>query len=369
MMENVEQYQLRTAPLNNYVGLSEDWLLLEACADTTFFLSWSWVGAWLESYSPDVDVLSVHYKGELVALSLLCKSSFSSWKHFSSRRLHINQTGDPEQDQIWTEYNGILCSSEHDPQIQKLLMSYLIEHYSGWDELQLSAVTKKLANTLHASSGLTRLDLWHSPSYGVDLTNLKAEKRSFLDSLSRNTRYQIRRSLKLYTKDGGVRLHFAQSVEDAQLFFKEIAPLHLEKWGVKPGESGFSNPEFIKFHQNLIRTAFPLNQVDLIKIFCGERVLGYLYNFLYHGRVYFYLSGLVSEQESKLKPGLSAHALSIQHYMDKGYNFYDFMGGQDRYKSSLGEVHEELYHISLQKPCLKFKVESFLRNVKQHFVP
>lgn len=369
-MENFEQYRLRIVSLSEYSGsngsdLSEDWQLLEQSACTTFFLSWSWISAWLESYVPDADVLSVHYNGELVALSLLCRSTFSNWKRFTSRRLHINQTGDPELDQIWTEYNGILCSAVHETKVQLLLMSHLVDHYNGWDELQVGAVTKKLANTLHESSDLTRLDLWHSPSYGVDLNALKAEGGVFLDSLSRNTRYQIRRSLKLYATSGGVRLQFAQSEEDAQLFFTEIAPLHMNRWGEEPGESGFSNPAFIVFHQNLIREAFPLGQVDLIKIFCGERVLGYLYNYLYRGRVYFYLSGLVSENDAKLKPGLCAHSMAIQHYIGLDYSFYDFMGGDDRYKSSLGSVHEQLFQISLQKNHFKFKIESFLRKVKQ----
>ena len=366
-MRNFEQYTLTTVPLSDYSRLADDWRLLETRAETSFFLSWSWVGTWLESYSPDVDVLSAYFKGELVALCLLCKSSFSSWKHFNSRRLHIHQTGDPKFDQIWTEYNGILCSVRHAFHVQPLVLPYLIERYSGWDELQVGAVTKDVAERLHVSSGLMRLNLWQSPSFGVDLEGLNTRKQTFLDSLSRNTRYQIRRSLKLYNEEGGVHLQFAQTESEAQLFFDEIAPLHLKKWGVKLGESGFANPEFVGFHRNLIRNAFRLKQVDIIKVYCGARVLGYLYNLLYRGRVYFYLSGLVSESDSKLKPGLCAHALSIQHYMDAGYHFYDFMGGQDRYKLSLGKAHEELFHISLQKPCLKFKVESFLRDVKQHF--
>lgn len=369
-MENFEQYHLRIVPLSEYSGsngsgLLEDWRILEESAHTTFFLSWSWIASWLESYAPDADVLCVRYNNELVGLSLLCKSTFSGWKRFTSRRLHINQTGNSELDQIWTEYNGILCSSAHETPVQLLLMSYLVDHYADWDELQIGAVTKTLANTLHESSDLTRLDLWHSPSYGVDLNVLRARHIDFLDSLSRNTRYQIRRSLKLYAISDAITLKFASSEEEALLFFNEIGPLHITRWGGGSGESGFANPHFISFHTSLISNAFKLKQIDLIKIQCGDRTLGYLYNFLYRGRVYFYLSGLVSENDAKLKPGLCAHSLAIQHYLDSGYCFYDLMGGNDRYKSSLGSVHEYLFQISLQKKHFKFKVESYLRKVKQ----
>jgi len=367
MTEDFEQYQFNVVPLKDYSSLSSDWAALEKKSETSFFLSWTWIGTWLESYSPEVDVLSVTLGDKVVALCLLSKCVYSHWKRFTSTRLHMHQTGNPELDQIWTEYNGVLCAIEHESNINALVMPFLIKHYPGWDELLVGAVSKKLALTLHKSSGLFRLDLWHSPSYGVDLIKLKTKKLDFLESLSRNSRYQIRRSLKMYESQGGIRLQFAVNQEEALSFFHEIAPFHMEKWGKNPGESGFSNPAFVSFHVLLIKRAFPLNQVDVIKIFCGDRILGYLYNLIYDGRVYFYLSGLVSEQDAKLKPGLCAHALSIQHYMNKGFDFYDFMGGKDRYKSSLGAVHEELYHIALQKDQVKFKIEAFLRGVKQHF--
>ena len=367
MTENFEQYQFSVRSLKEYPSLSSDWLSLEQKSEASFFLSWTWVGTWLDCYLPEVDILSVTLDDEIIGLCLLSKSVFSQWKRFTSKRLHFHQTGKPELDQIWTEYNGVLCATDHASEINALVMPFLIKHYSGWDELMLGAVSKNLAETLQKSSGLSRLDLWESPSYGVDLQDLKTKGLGFLESLSRNTRYQIRRSLKIYESQGGLRLQFAANETEAWSFFHEIAPLHMGRWGTKVGESGFSNPAFVAFHDLLIKRAFPLKQVDIIKVFCGARVLGYLYNFLYRGRVYFYLSGLVSEQDAKLKPGLCAHALAIQYYMNKGYKFYDFMGGDDRYKSSLGAAHEELYLITLQKDRLKFKIEAFLRGLKQHF--
>tara|TARA_R110001592_G_scaffold319321_1_gene596882 strand:- start:36813 stop:37922 length:1110 start_codon:yes stop_codon:yes gene_type:complete len=368
MTENFEQYQLNVIPLREYSSLSSDWLFLEQKSEASFFLSWSWVGTWLECYSHEVDVLRVTLGDDIVGLCLLTKSVFTQWQRFTSNRLHFHQTGSAELDQVWIEYNGVLCATDHDCNIHALVMPFLVKHYPDWDELVVGAVSRAIAETLQKSSGLSRLDLWYSPSYGVDLKNLNTKNIDFLESLSRNSRYQIRRSLRMYERQGGIRLKFAENEAEAQSFFHEIAPLHMEKWGEKAGESGFSNPAFMSFHNLIIKTAFPLNQVDVIKVFCGERVLGYLYNFLYRGRVYFYLSGLVSEQDSKLKPGLCAHTLLIQHYMENGYDFYDFMGGKDRYKSSLGQVHEELFQIALQKDCLKFKVEKILREVKRRFI-
>ena len=209
--------------------------------------------------------------------------------------MHLNQPGIQEFDQIWTEYNGVLVSVGHELAINSLLVPYLLAHYAGWDELQVGAVTQELAESMHGSSELTRLNLWQSPSYGVDLKSLREHKINYLDSLSRNTRYQIRRSLKIYAEKEAVSLGFASTKDQAIAFFNEIAPLHIAKWGSGVGQSGFTNSHFVSFHLNLISSAFSKGQIDLIKVSSDDRVLGYLYNFLYRGRVYFYLSGLVSE--------------------------------------------------------------------------
>jgi CelD/BcsL family acetyltransferase involved in cellulose biosynthesis len=163
---------------------------------------------------------------------------------------------------------------------------------------------------------------------------------------------------------GELRLDFAASVDEALRFFDDSAPLHLARWGDGYSQSGFANPKFVQFHHTLIRRGFDQGQIDLIRVRAGERILGYFYNFRFDGVVYFYLSGLVNESESKLKPGLCGHALAIQHYADAGYAYYDFMGGEERYKSSLAECRDELFQLSLQKDRLHFRLENFLRLVK-----
>lgn len=367
MAEDLQKYHLNVTSIERYEGLSSDWITVESSSNETFFLSWNWINNWLESYSPKVDVLTVRFEGNLVGIALLCRSEFSQANRFNSKRLHINQTGDSRLDQIWTEYNGILSSIGHEASVRLLMLPYLVSNYASWDELHVGAVTEELARSMSESSGLSRIDMWQSPSYGVNLKRLKDNKLSYLDSLSRNTRYQIRRSIKLYGSDGPFALHFASSQEQAISYFNEIAPFHIAKWGTGEGQSGFTNPHFVKFHKNLISNTFHLGCIDLIKITSGERVLGYLYNFIYRDCVYFYLSGLVTENDAKLKPGLSAHSQVIQHYLDNDFAFYDFMGGDDRYKSSLGEKHAQLYQIALQKNLAKFKIESCLRKLKGCF--
>ena len=60
----------------------------------------------------------------------------------------------------------------------------------------------------------------------------------------------------------------------------------------------------------------------------GDRVAGYLYNFVHRGWVAAYQSGFdFGDDADRLRPGLVSHALAIEHYRRAGVRVYDFLGG------------------------------------------
>ena len=361
------KYSVTLQPLDEVMNLEQEWLDLEARSNCSFFLSWPWISSWVETFDPECFVLRAEYDGRVVLLALLTKSHFSAPFRFPSTRLHIHQKGNAICDQIWTEYNGFLSEPDHQEAAILAAIDFLQENFSSWDELVVGAITKKSADLLENGLGLERHDLWKTPSYGVNLSALRDKQQDYLSSLSSNTRYQIRRSLKLYQESGGLELCHAPDLDSALNYLRDVAPLHLHRWGDGVSQSGFANERFVAFHENLIKSAWANNQIDFIKILCGSQVVGYFYNFIYRDTVYFYLSGLVREENSKLKPGLCGHALSIQYYLDSGLRYYDFMGGNERYKANLGEQHDELFQVAFRKKRAKFKIESFLRRVKHSF--
>lgn len=358
-------YQFSFLPLEDINTLENDWLALEAKSNTYFFLSWAWISTWIESYNPKLYILRVYFKGEIIAISALVLKKERRYFFLNSRTLHVHQTGDSTKDQIWIEYNGILAKEEHEEAVTSASIKYLIGIADKWDELIVGAITDREASLLEHAGNLMRHDLWEAPCYGVNLKQIREEKTDYLSTLSRNTRYQINRSIKKYQCIGSLELDAASSKNKALEYFNEIGPLHIKRWGCGPGESGFANPYFILFHQKLIENCWDSGVIDLIRIKVNGDVIARFYNFIYRKRVYFYLSGLISEIDSKLKPGLTGHALCIQKYIDDGLDFYDFMGGGERYKASLAVQHQHLVKVTLQKRKLKFKIERIGRKIKR----
>lgn len=343
-------------------ALEHRWKELEQRAEPNFFLSWCWVSVWLEVFRPNCQLVQVHSNGKLVGLGLLTINREQRHGFLNSRVLRLGQTGDADQDQIWIEYNDLLLDAEHCQQAPRAFLSFMLKQ-SNWDEFQFGASTTKRLQ-FYQHNALARVITWSAPTYSVDLDALRKSEKAYLEVLSRNTRYQINRSERLYDGAGGLEFTVVKDVDAILGHWDRLARLHIERWGDEPGKSGFTNDQFVAFHKALIQRGCSENQIELCTLSHQGNVIGLLYNFVFRGCVYFYLSGLEYAEDSRLKPGLVIHARAIQHYLDRGYHSYDFMGGEARYKQSLGKPHAELQLVCLQRPRLKLKLEQLGRYLK-----
>ncbi|MGB0109168.1 MAG: GNAT family N-acetyltransferase, partial [Terriglobales bacterium] len=97
----------------------------------------------------------------------------------------------------------------------------------------------------------------------------------------------------------------------------------------------------------------------------GEETIGILYNFVHKGKVSFYQSGLNYTKDKHLKPGLVTHACAIQECLALGFDDYDFLAGDARYKRSLAKDSRHLAWVVFARSSLKLALIEFLRAVKR----
>lgn len=348
--------------------LERDWKDLESRSEPTVFLSWQWIGVWLDVYEPAGRLLRVYRDDRLIGACIVVEATEKRHGLLRSRSLRLHQTGQPFEDQIWIEYNGVLCERGSERDVTRASLEYLCREDDQWEELVIGAIDAREADHYANATGLSKHVRWEAPCYGVDLSRLDLDSQHYLSTLTANTRYQIRRSMRMYHGRGGLRISRPQSVDEALAVFEAIGPRHLARWGGGMNESGFANPEFVRFHRTMIQRHWPEGRVDLVSIWAGTELIGTFYNLLYDNVVYFYLSGLKVESDNKLKPGLIGHALCIENYRSQGFQFYDFMGGAERYKAQLGARHRYLVQIALQRNRLKFRLEHAARQAKRRWV-
>jgi CelD/BcsL family acetyltransferase involved in cellulose biosynthesis len=176
--------------------------------------------------------------------------------------------------------------------------------------------------------------------------------------------------MRLYAQRfGEPELAVATSGAEVEDWFGEMVTLHAATWRAR-GESGaFADSTVREFHLGLLRSSVGAAAADglvaeIIRVRFGSQVTGYLYNLRYRGRVSFYQSGLAYHDDNRLKSGLVAHTLAVEHYLAQGENEYDFLGGEPesvRYKTSLSTDKRMLAWAELPSPTAKMRLLRGLR--------
>ncbi|MEL7046760.1 MAG: GNAT family N-acetyltransferase, partial [Pseudomonadota bacterium] len=163
----------------------------------------------------------------------------------------LNQSGYPDRDQVWIEYNGLAGSEAlQAPALIEATLTLFHERHA--DEVHLSMLPSDLGEAL--LEALPKARIYQRVSgWERDLGELRRRGVSVLDALSANTRYQIRRSMRGYEQRyGPLRVSGASTLEEARDIWRVAGDWHINRWT----DSGFANPSFLAFHETLLKRGF-----------------------------------------------------------------------------------------------------------------
>jgi CelD/BcsL family acetyltransferase involved in cellulose biosynthesis len=319
----------RLTPVVDLAALGRSWRAFGSHTDCSFFQGWTWLGCLADQRLDRPVLLDVRKDGETAALALFNRHGGA---------LFLGETGDPSWDAVFIEHNGLLIARGGEDGVSLIAAGLRAAAtrrlvLGGVDEAHLLA-----ARSLPGSARITR----SRPAPYVDYATLPAGP--YLDGLSANTRYQIRRSDRRYAARGELRIERAGTAAEAHEFLATLAVLHQRYWEGRGRPGAFAGADFTRFHHALIDRAMPTREVDLLRISAGRSVIGFLYNFVHRGHVHAYQSGFeYQDAEPHLKPGLTSHRLAIDLYRSEGMARYDFLAGGDRYKASLANACTTLH--------------------------
>ncbi len=348
-----------------HTDIAETWEKFETQCEASYFQSWGWIGAWLQTLPRSVPLYCMVAKSDdkITGLAILARAHVVRHKLFSSDALFLNEAGIAGYDFV-IEHNGLLLKSGSEQQTLDACLHYLATQVGDWDELFISGVRQDSplfqSSVLNEHNIALRVHRTSSSRY-VDLEELRQSGSDYLDSLSSNTRYQIRRALRKHEAAGPLTLSIAASTDEAQVYFDRMKVLHQTYWIGKGKPGSFANSHWEAFHRRLINERFDSGEIQLIGISSGDKAIGYLYNFIKNGWVYALQSGFHYEANHTLHPGYVCHYLVIEHNLKHGARLYDFLAGDAQYKSSLGRNDHALAWVVLQRRRWKFKVEDALR--------
>jgi CelD/BcsL family acetyltransferase involved in cellulose biosynthesis len=333
---------------------------------SSFYISADWMAAWLGVFGEKLSLQMLVFEehGHPVGACLLT-CALERRGPFRVLRIYLNTGGEPVPERTLMEFNNILCIPGKEDAVAQALGSYL--HALVWDEFAIGGICPGavLESLQKKAFPDVRPKLNLRSTFFVDLDELRGSGGAYLDSLSPNTRGQIRRSLKRYAQHGGIKTEIAPDLPTAELFFAEMCRLHQSRWTHRGEEGAFAPGRRLEFHRALIRYAYEKGSIHLVRVTAGAETIGILYNFVQDGKVYFFQSGFNYGGDRRLKPGLATHACAIQYYLEKGFSKYDLLVGDARYKRSLAKHSAPMAWVLFPRQTFKIFIIDSLRFLKR----
>ena len=355
--KSADGLEVRVENFESAAGLEPLWRELETRSSRSFFLSWTWIGAWLDTCGAKPITLSVYCQDRRVGLGLLVRGSRLQ---LGIRRpaLFLHETGEPAKDVAMIEDNGFLAERG----FEKAVTRAALHHAYRADDAQIvvGGVPDWLSGEAREAGWHDRIIVTRPCPYRV----LDPINGDDLAQLSRNTRSQISRSLRLYESRGNLAITSSATLSEAHDRLSALAVLHQERW-VAAGQPGaFALPIFEEFHQRVLARGFAAGEADVLRITAGADEIGYLYNFYCDNEVYAYQNGFQFTDDQRLKPGLVSHLLAFGHYRRAGATRYRFLAGDSRYKRSLSTGSYDLHWLVLERDDWRRRVEGLARRLR-----
>jgi CelD/BcsL family acetyltransferase involved in cellulose biosynthesis len=340
-----------------------EWLELELRASCHFFLTWDWIGAWIKKTQGPFYILKATRSGQVVALAFIFEKKRKALSIYPVTQWWLNRTGDDKYDQTWIEYNDFLIDKTFENDIRASLVTFISKQVV-WDEFisgMMSEEVERQLSTLSLSSKRKRY-LIQDTGYQVNLTEIHQSYSA--DILSRNTRQKINQTRRILEKKGELAFVVLTRAKEKLNALASIESLHIKRWQGSDTPSGFNNPVFSESLSVQVISEY----CEISKLSLDDNAIGFLINYVYQGRVYFYLSGLCDNFDGKVKLGMFLHSVTIAHYKEANMNVYDFLAGKSRYKQSLTNISYPQNMCSYQKVNVWLIGESWLKSLKRKLI-
>ena len=308
--------------------LVHEWnaLLGRAPIDYVFY-TWEWQKTWWNAYQPgELLILTCRNNDELVGIA----------------PLFITESAQGKSTQIIgcvdvTDYLDFIIDRDHLQPALAAFADYLHDQRASIGLLDLCNIpanspTRQFLPGLLAERGFA---VEVEQQEVCPVISLPGDWRSYLASLDKKQRHEVRRKIRrIQGSEREVDWYIVNGQHDLSGEIDTFVRL-----------MAASDPEKERFlkdagNQRFFRAIVPLMQergwLQLNFLTVDEAPAASYINFLYGDRVMVYNSGHAHQTYGDLSPGIVLLAYNIRHAIEQGYQYYDFLRGDEAYKYRMG---------------------------------
>jgi CelD/BcsL family acetyltransferase involved in cellulose biosynthesis len=181
---------------------------------------------------------------------------------------------------------------------------------------------------------------------------------------SASFRHRCRRALRA-GREAGVEWVRASSGAEIAEMFTALRSLHQRRWNGRGHRGAFASDVFSCFHATLVEDYAREGKGWMVGLRRGQEWLAVRYLLRAGDTAYDYLSGVDTETETALAPGLLLHLLTLDPAAAAGIKTYDLMAGDQEYKRRLALEETPLPTLELYARTLRARVWLAARELRR----
>lgn len=339
--------------LADMTSLQGEWNhLLEKSRAQNICLRWEWLHVWWEIYHDSgikPCIVLVRDGARLVGLAPFYLQIHKKFGIFNIRTLRFLGTGEPEWEEVASEYLDIAALDGYEGRVAKIVWEHLCASKS-WDQMVFNDV---LDDSLVLTDLRNILDLEKS-SVALERTGVRYSARlpsawqDYIAALDPGAAKRLPYKRRKLERAGNVVEKIVTDPGELDRAFDELVRLHTSRWAARGRAGVFASPRFTAYHKKLAGMLLPLGMLKIRMLSVDDVTIAVLLNFQCGNTEYFYQGGFDVEGAAKYSPGIVAHVYAIESAIHAGLEHYDFMkGGATSYKTEFGCIESRMCKLSV----------------------
>jgi CelD/BcsL family acetyltransferase involved in cellulose biosynthesis len=350
MIERIDEHSFR--------AMKEEWKnLLKSAVTNEVFLSWEWVHSWWLAFQDDqkhLYILTDRDEGRrLVGIAPLYIEKRRSVGGNSRRTIRFCSSQETAPDHL-----DLICHRDHLDTFPAAVFSYLREHRSEWDIVDLEGIKENSTLGIFIKSTKSPekeiISEWR-PQSKCPYLPISGSFANYLSGFSGKTRNTLARKRKKLLEEAGCEFRIVNDPVEMESYIGKLFALHEGRTHRKNVTSAFCGDKVRRHHGSLINELAKEGNVSISALVRQNEVLAVYYCFQYNGKYYYYQTG-ISESGERMSAGTVLMSLLLEKAFAEGCREFDFLRGSENYKFFWTKNIRVNYALRLYKNTLATKM-------------
>ncbi len=366
MITNLNKFPYQTQIIRSFAeatSIREDWNRLAA---DHFMLQWDWLGNWWHVFSQGdrgqstqkLVLLAVRDQaGSVVAIAPMYREK--SLSGISLRFLADRKA--------CSDYVRILAEPQHVEAVNQHLATWIAsrEFRSEFGDIDWVEIDGYLGTDQGWAAFWNELSRhgWSPKTKHIEsawFTELPTEWNRFQTELSKSRIRKTKKAFKL--RDSGcIQFDVLETPAEIQANWNHFVLLHQRRREQQNQVGCFANPRFEQFLLKATLDFAADQKALLMRVSETGKAFGYLLLFRNISQLAMYQSGFDPDFEHR-EPGHLINTYTLQYAMENGISQFDFLRGDEQYKSGWNAQCKPLLHTRSTSPKLSSRLKNSVWN-------